>query len=381
MSQSTALNRAGRIVQRLGVSLVSNDSEAIDWPQVAGIAMEVAGVEGDQANIDPGVREQFVDSVAHVSPLVADFTGLKVSPGSCAVVVFNRAEWIAVTVQNLQPLIEPMLAEILRALVKDRGPALHSRLARAAMAVELGLFVGYLAGRVLGQYDTSFMEPGDRRPGRIYFIYPNIIAFRDRLGLDEADFRNWLALHELTHSYEFEANPWLKGYLKDLITEHTRYVADNLAKATGTPVSRRTILDAFLKAARSGRGAGLISPNENPVLAKAQSLMSILEGYSEFVMDQAGDQIVARPGAIAELFKQARLARSRPQQLFERLIGMELKMQQYRSGYDFIKQAHAAGGIGLVNQAWQDRKALPTLTELGRPELWITRMTAAPALA
>jgi len=373
--QPTALTaRAGRILKRFGMSLLYPAGDGmLDWYEVAGTAMDVAGEAWEAAAVGPDTAAEFDAYVAEVGPRVAEFTQLRLAKPLSAPVVLNRSEWIATITQSLKPLIETVLSGVYRSVLPEGDGVRASRFIRAATTQEVGLIIGYLAGRVLGQYDVAFMAP-DGAPGALYFIHPNIVEAEERLGIEPRTFRRWLALHEVTHGFQFEANEWLKGHLKGLVEEQARYIEAKLARAAEKAGAEKVSLDWLVKLAYARPVRELISPEENPVLARTQSLMSILEGYSEYVMEAAGPEIVAGGRGIADLLDQARRTRSVVRRLIERLIGLEIKMEQYRLGYLFIKKAAGVGGIGLANMVWRGPENMPTLTELRHPELWFTRM-------
>ena len=61
---------------------------------------------------------------------------------------------------------------------------------------------------------TSRCSPRSRRPGRLLFVEENIRQHGDeRWASRSTPFRTWIALHETTHAFEFEAHPWLRPYL------------------------------------------------------------------------------------------------------------------------------------------------------------------------
>ena len=54
------------------------------------------------------------------------------------------------------------------------------------------------------------------RPGgepRLLLVAPNIVAVERELGVDPADFRLWVCLHEETHRVQFTAVPWLRDHV------------------------------------------------------------------------------------------------------------------------------------------------------------------------
>jgi uncharacterized protein (DUF2342 family) len=66
--------------------------------------------------------------------------------------------------------------------------------------------------------------------------------------------------------------------------------------------------------------------------------------------------------------------------ILERLLGLELKMRQYRDGKRFCDRVVELGGLAALNRAWSAPAALPDLAELADPVSWMSR-TAVPSLA
>ena len=52
-------------------------------------------------------------------------------------------------------------------------------------------------------------------PGRLLFVEENIRQTAKALDVPIGPFRTWIALHETTHAFEFEAHPWLRPYLAE----------------------------------------------------------------------------------------------------------------------------------------------------------------------
>lgn len=358
--------RASKVLRRLGLGLTDNSSELIDWREVAGVAMDVVGDDRAGSHIPEAVSEEFAAYVAEIAPLVAEFTGLTPADPIKTPVVFNRAEWIAVTAQFMKPLIEPFVEEI-------AGPRYgRSRFLKAGLWGELGFVLGYLSRRVLGQYNISFTESSDH-DGLIYFIYPNIVETEDRLGVEGGEFRRWLALHEVTHAFEFQANPWVRDYVRELITSQMVFLRDRLEGLESSGDGESPLPAPVKGLLAPGSWRDVMSLDENPGLAKTQALMSVLEGYSEFVMGRVGARSNGEIN-IAEMFETARGSKPIANKLIERLIGLQVKTDQYRLGHRFIEQAAVSTDMELVNRLWEGPKNIPTLTELEAPELWIKRM-------
>jgi putative hydrolase len=106
--------------------------------------------------------------------------------------------------------------------------------------------------------------------------------------------------------------------------------------------------------------------------------MSVIEGHAEHVMDAAAG--TADPGyaRLRTRVEERRARRGGLGEVISRLLGMELKLRQYRLGKAFCDAVADQGGVEALNRVWSSPEALPTNDELERPERWLERM-GAPA--
>src|SRR4029453_6905445 len=93
---------------------------------------------------------------------------------------------------------------------------LMQRVVPLLLGAQMGQALGYLGQGVLGQYDLAV----PRESGPLYFVIPNIARFETEWSLPPVEFRAWVALHEVTHRFEF-ARPWVRPHffalVKDLV--------------------------------------------------------------------------------------------------------------------------------------------------------------------
>jgi putative hydrolase len=101
--------------------------------------------------------------------------------------------------------------------------------------------------------------------------------------------------------------------------------------------------------------------------------MAVLEGYAEHVMDAVGAQVLDDLPSLRTSLDRRRRERSGFMRVFERLIGMDLKLRQYEQGKRFCDAVVARGGIDALNRVWASPEAMPTLAELDDPLAWIDR--------
>jgi coenzyme F420 biosynthesis associated uncharacterized protein len=196
------------------------------------------------------------------------------------------------------------------------------------------------------------------------------------LGLDPDDFRLWIALHETTHAYEFEAYPWVREYFNNLLEEYFQYLSDDLLQFGGNLTGTRGLFDRV----RTNMGNGenflevVMSPEQRTLFTKLQALMSIIEGYSNYIMNAVGERLLPSYSMIKERVEERAARRSPIEKLFIRITGLALKMEQYRLGETFINSVVAKRGVQVANKVWEGPEYLPTLEELRNPDAWISRI-------
>ena len=341
-------------------------ADIIDWSLARRVALRVSGWE-DAGVPARAMREaQYADLVARSEPLIAEYLGAELPETVGRVRVVDRREWVEANFASLEDLFTSLLA----------GLGTQGRLAevgevgRRVAGVEMGGLLGFLARRVLGQYDLSLLSPDEEASGALLFVEPNIARLEKDLGLTGEDFRLWIALHETTHAFQFESFPWVRPHFSGLLNR----LIGKLSARLVTPQTRP--LDVLTKLLRSNGGLleRFLTPEEQAVLDELQALMSLVEGYAEHIMNAVGTRILPSFNLIEARVQARRANPSLLLDLFDRLTGMELKKAQYRQGEAFVNAVVEAQGIAFMNRVWEGPENLPTLAEIKDPSRWMKRM-------
>ena len=267
----------------------------------------------------------------------------------------DRYGWVDLNVGILRDALAPLAA------AQDRLP--NSRMlefGRSAVDRYVGLILGFLSRRVLGQYDPQLLghEPAGS-PG-LYLVEPNIAGWQAEAGLPGEPLRRWLILHEMTHAWQFGAHPWLRDHLNGMLRD-----------VLGAALDRRRTAGQRLLALGTGMRDQL------GVINRVQATMSLVEGYSNLVMDVVGRKVLPE-FEVLEAAHQARIGEKTVlERLSWKLTGLELKLQQYVIGERFCKEIHERHGMRLLNRAWESPATLPSMEELREPERWARRMSRA----
>ena len=102
--------------------------------------------------------------------------------------------------------------------------------ARMMLSSQMGVLVGYLSRRVLGQYDIALLGEENLSGGRLFFVEPNMRQVETTLGVPPDELRRWIALHEATHAHEFELYPWVRPYLNASLRQYLKPVDRRYAR-------------------------------------------------------------------------------------------------------------------------------------------------------
>ncbi len=125
--------------------------------------------------------------------------------------------------------------------------------------------------------------------------------------------------------------------------------------------------------------SAFLAPAQRQALREIQVVMSLLEGFSDWVMDDIGADLLADVTVIRDRFEARRAAPRRGlDRIMARLTGLDLKLEQYRRGERFVSGIVAIGGQAALDRLWSGPDAIPTEAELDDPSAWARRMLTRP---
>ena len=375
-------------LQPLDGALVVPSPGAVSWETAERVAGWVGSRTRAPAPYRPDLLQaEFAELTAQAEELVAASTGLRSAAGPARARVTDRAGWVHANVASFQRLLGPHLDRLDPTRLSGSN-AMLSRLAgplasagRTATGAQMGVVLGWLSTRVLGQYDLLITEEAAEEQDIVYFVGPNVVALERQHGFEPREFRLWLALHEVTHRCQFTAIPWMRDYFVSLVEA-------GIGSLEPDPARLAAALRRMTDQIRAGRnplednGAlGLVAtPEQLEGLHRIQALMSLLEGHGDVTMDRAGAADIPSAAHFSAVLRQRRTQAHGLSKILQQLIGIEAKLRQYAEGERFITAVESVGGPALLNNAWRGPEWLPSLDEIRDPHLWIDRVGAAAIL-
>ena len=193
------------------------------------------------------------------------------------------------------------------------------------------------------------------------------------LGLNDEDFRLWIALHEATHAFEFEAYPWVRQHFRDLLQQYFDLLNTQLERL-GTSLPQLLIRIVQNWGQNQHWIELLLTPEQRHIFDQLQALMSLVEGYGNHIMNAVGKRLLPSFDQIEQRVAQRQSTKTLFEQIFNRVTGMDLKFAQYQQGEAFVNAVTTARGVAFAARVWERAEHLPTLDEIKNPPLWIARM-------
>ncbi|MHB8959987.1 MAG: zinc-dependent metalloprotease [Candidatus Limnocylindrales bacterium] len=351
----------------------------VDWERVERVA--TARLRSAPGTLQPwelrAAEPSYAAAMAEVVPALEAHLGVPLPGVVDRVAVVDRGGWVAANTAAFAALMGRLELGLLDQLLPPGaglGKAAMTLANRWVTTTQLGVLLGFMGQRVLGQYDLALIS-AEATPGRLLFVEENIRATARAMDVPLEPFRTWIALHETTHAFEFEAHPWLRPYLASRLERQVSMFSDD-----ASDLGR----DAVRQLGASLRGEGrrddqhwlerLMTDDQRQVFRETQAVMSLLEGFGDHVMDAVGRDLVPGHARISARFHGRRANRTPFERAMLRITGMDLKMEQYRRGEEFVAGIERIAGPQALHRLWDGPETLPTPDEMNDPAAWVRRV-------
>jgi coenzyme F420 biosynthesis associated uncharacterized protein len=368
-----------REIQRVLMS----SSGPVNWELARQVGIASASWGTEDAAPSEEDRRGFDEAVRVAELQVAVFTGLEAPSDIPKVEAVRRGQWVQANIEGLRSLVEPAAAKIGDAIATAQRDAVPEQaqagvaqmlgqLSPLLLGAQVGTVLGTLAQQVLGQYDIAVPRPDGA--GALLFVVPNIALFEKEWSLDPTEFRTWIAIHEVTHRFEF-ARPWALTRFRELIDDFTSTLTLDVEELQQRLASLDPSNPEGMQEMLAGQDSlfGAVMDNEQRLkLRRVQAFMTASEGYGDHVMHALGAQMLPSYARIDEAMRRYRET-EHVDPVFERLLGIEVKREQYRLGRAFCDTVVALTDESTLARMWDSAEALPSMPELEEPRLWLAR--------
>ena len=368
-----------REIQRVLLS----SSGPVNWE----LARQVGIAAADWSRQDPPPttedQRSFEDAVRLAELQVAGFTGLEPPSDLPTVEAARRARWVEANIEGLRAVLEPVAVRVAAAIEQAQREAipeqaragvgqLIAQLSPLLLGAQVGSVLGTLGQQVLGQYDIAVPRTGG---GTLLFVVPNVARFERDWSLDPTEFRTWIAIHEVTHRFEF-ARPWALARFRELLDDFASTLnpdVESLQRRIETldPSDPETMQEMF--GSDEGLFGAVLDDEQRLKLGRIQAFMAAAEGYGDHVMHAIGATLLPSYVRIEEAMRRYRES-EHVDPVFQRLLGIEVKREHYRQGKAFCDRVVELSDESTLARMWTDADSLPSLPELEEPRLWLARI-------
>lgn len=364
-------------------------SGPINWDAARQFAQSLATGGESESNVNPSDRIKLTE-LARIAELhVATATGLDLTSNGKppTLVAVTRAEWAQRTLDAYRPLLE-RLAERLSMQIDDpdadEAPeaqligGMFKFLNPMMMAMTSGSMAGHLATGSLGQYDL----PVPRSGNEITVIVTNVKEFAQEWSIPLDDVRLWVSIHELTFHAVLNV-PHVRDALTDLIARYIDGFQSNpraleerlsgLELTSGDPMDLQSQLQNVLGDPEALLGA-MRSEDQAITVPHLESLLAVVVGYVDHVMDTVATGLIGSVGLLTEAFRRKRVTAGQADRFVERLLGVDVTSEVVERGRAFVDGVVERAGADGLARLWEKAENLPTLNELAAPGLWLARI-------
>ena len=310
-------------------------------------------------------------------------------------VALARTDWVDTTLAGWQTSVEPLalglssaIGELLKQASFDQGEAptdeqsqmqipvgmisaLLNSFIGSLIATQLGQAIGGLAGKVTGAHDVGLPLVEAAYPT---LVPQNIKEWATDLDIPMDEVRIFHALREAAVARLFAHNPWLVSYIQTAITDYGK----------GINIDMDAIQEQAQRAFESGNGFdpsnpesftialndGIFTPQESPAqraaLTKLETVLALIDGWSEEVVTLAAGDRLPNIAALQETLRRRRATSAPAQQLFSSMLGLQVSPRLAREATVFWKQVREIKDVESRDRIWSG--ILPTSEDLMTPE-------------
>lgn len=377
----------------------ANAKEALPITTVRDVAKKFTALKGSQPL---GVKDvTAIDNACEIADIWLNEATLFPGHITSAQRATSRIDWVDATLPGWHATMEPLASGLATAISRlidealanqgadEESPAIPiaaiSGLLRTfiatMIATQLGEAVGAIATTAVGAHDAGLPL---LEPAYPLLIAENIDAWGAGSEIAKSEIYLFHALRESAIARLFHESPWIVSYIRSAIVEYGAGIRIDIEAI------QRQAEEAMEKGFGSDLGdgqqgfslsldAGIFTPEESPeqraALSKLETVLALVDGWADDVATQAAGDRLPSITSLRELHRRTRATSAPSQELFKKMLGLEVSPKLSREASAFWGAVREAKGIQGRDGIWS--AILPTATELLAPDLFLAS-TAIP---
>lgn len=376
------LGQLGNMLSQLGRMMSEADTSGgpVNYDIARKLALQALPAEHPASSVDlTRVRD-----AAQLAELWLD--GATAFPvGATTVTAWNSREWVEKTMPAWQELCTPIAARVtgawtdtLPAEIRGQvGPLLGmlSSMGGMSFGTQLGQGLAQLAAEVLTSTDVGL----PLGPQGTAALLPRAIAeFGRDLAVPEDQVLLFLAAREAAHHRLFAGVPWLRARILELVDRYAAGITVDFGEMENLAERFDPSDPAKMQELLSGQGLGggfepTVSPGQHAALAELETLLALIEGWVDAVVEDAVGERLPGAAALQETMRRRRASGGPSEQTFATLIGLELRPRRLRAAAELWSRIEQHRGVDARDALWAHVDLLPTAADLDDPEGFLER--------
>ncbi|MGY4720348.1 zinc-dependent metalloprotease [Naumannella huperziae] len=360
--------------------------DGVNWQLVRDVARKTAASQGEDPTPGRQRREQVADAVRLAQSWLDEATALPASSPQAQ--AWSRAEWIEKTLEVWQRLVSPVASSMADAMAETMSlpadapeaqmlagmeqmlkPMLRTSGAHM-FGLQAGQSIGRLAGAVLGGTDNGLpLLPSSE----VALLPANIEAFADGLESGADDVVIYLALREAARQRLFAHAAWLGPQVLALVEAYAREITidtsrlEELMGSTGGALDSETLQRIAEQLQDNSLFTPARTPEQERILERLETLLALVEGWVDDVVEVAAERWLPQAGALAETMRRRRGAGGPAEDTLATLVGLELRPRRVREAAQLWQVLRQRSGADAREAAWTHPDLLPSTADLADP--------------
>ena len=349
----------------------SDSPSGVNWDNVKNQTRQMLASMGEDPSVPENLKRA-VEDAANLADLWLDAV-TTIERHNHPVQAWSKAEWVEHSFDSWREMVEPVAAEVTQSMVMPGAPedvpeeisqilnsGFLNNIGSVIFGAQITQALAQLAGEVYSSTDVGFpLAPGSSA------LLPNgYQQLAESIEVPPQEVLLYLAVRESALIRLHKANPWLREDLVQLVARYARGIRVDMNRIQDA-ASQVNMHDP--EAVQEAFEGGMFNPQrtEDQELAveRLEALLALIEGWVSFVADQATQNLPKAP-QIAETFARRRVEGGPSEQVFETLVGLEIRPRMVREATAFWRDYDEKHGFEARDNLWLAPETLPTAKEL-----------------
>lgn len=352
------------------MSATANTEQGVNWTGVKDQARRIIA-----SGTDPAITENLQHATTDATNL-ADLWLDSVTTfdrHNIPVEAWSKAQWLEASFNSWREMVEPVAAEVTQAMVL-RGPddvpeeiaqllgntGFLNNIGATFFGIQIAQALASLANDVYSSTDIGF----PLAPGRSALLPNGFNTLGDDIEVPSQEVLLYLAVREAALTRLHRANPWLREDIMALVSRYARGIRVDMNRIQDA-ASQVNLQDP--DAVQEAFEGGMFNPqrtdDQELAVERLEALLALIEGWVSYVADQA-TQNLPKSAQIAETFTRRRIEGGPSEQVFETLVGLEVRPRLVREATAFWRDYDEKHGYEARDNLWLAPETLPTAKEL-----------------